>query len=1159
MNKIVLLIVVCAAVQSIWAQNLIFNEAMSSNQINIRDEDNDTPDWFELVNTGSTAIDLSTYSVCDKNDTASVWTFPPFTVGANQYLMVYASNKDRGPIYWKTIITEGDNWKYVVPDASTSTSWMNPTFDDSGWSTGASGFGYADNDDNTVLEGIVSVFIRKTFTISSVSEIADAMLHMDYDDAFVAYLNGTEIARANITSVGPPAYNAFATGSAHEAGLAEGFEIEDISSLLVDGDNVLAVQIHNAGTNSSDLSGIPYFSLGSTVNNGGTIESFMEIPQVKFHTDFKISSDGETLYLFKNKVLVDSVQIPFLPTNVSYGRDEAGDQSWRYFSDATPAAINNTTAYDTLSSKVYFSKLGGIYSGSGMYVSLSSDKVSDKIYYTTDATEPTTSSNLYTRQISVQGTTLLRAKVINNGEMPGMTSTQSYLYGVSHDLPIISLVTEPDNFFDDSTGIYVTGAVRWPSSGKDCDGGQNFWQDWERPVHVSMINTDGTLAFEQNAGVKIFGGCSRTFAQKSLSLRFRKSYGKDGLKYKVFDNLDIDKFYSLSLRNSGNDWSNTMMKDGLLGKLFPKQLDKQAFQASVVYLNGEYWGIHNLRERIDEDYVNSHYDVDESSVNMMEFHVNFKLNEVEGDGQTYLDMLDYIERNGTSADTSYDYIKSVIDVENFALYQTCNIMVKNTDWPGNNVKFWSSDEYDSKWRWMVYDLDFGFNDIGHNTLLFALDDNGPNWPNPPASTYLLRKLNENQDFQHLFINCFADMMNTKWLSGYIDPIIDEMKGGISSEIEAHKTRWGQNNYGGWSSTVDGFKSYAANRPTYIDGFIRDFYGISGTYLLSLNVSDNAQGSIKLNTIQPEVYPWSGGYFNDIPVTLIAKPNKGYRFVRWEGVITSSQDTIILTRSTETSVTAVFEEDDNYEDIIVINEINHVNMTGETSDDWVELYNAGSIDVDLSNWIIKDEQDDHEFVISEGTSIKAGEYLVVCKDTLAYRTYYGKDGEGVGNIDFGFGNTSDCVRLYNYQEVLVDSVGYNTIVDGGIRYTYQRFVEEGAEVWYVISGYGTPNAVNEKGTIISVGEKKMIQSFEVEAYPNPFAGNITIKFKNEKSGRVSINLLSLNGRLLHSISDQEYSAGHHLINWTHGSELDPGVYVLHVKSNNQVKFIKVVKH
>ncbi|MFA9388637.1 MAG: CotH kinase family protein [Prolixibacteraceae bacterium] len=1150
------------SIGELFAQELIFNEVMSSNQQYMLDSDNDTPDWFELYNAGTTPINLADYSVNDNLDPDLAWTFPSYSINPGAYILVFASGKDRKdfPLYWNTIITEGDTWKYIVPSSEPVPAWKNISFIDSGWEQGPSGFGYGDDDDQTVLNKANSVFIRKIFVVNKTSDVVEGLLHMDYDDAFVAYLNGTEIARANISSNGAPAYNAIADNSNHEArmysgGLPDAFEIENIQSLIITGNNVLAIQVHNAGSNSSDLSAIPFLSLGFSVPVDGQLAPFVEVPQKKFHTDFNISADGESLYLFKKGIIADSVQLPALPTNISYGRNAQHENSWFYFSEPTPENNNSSKAYSFLAGEVTFSVPGGIYN-SAFRLSLSSNNVNDKIYYTTDNTEPTVDDLLYSSPINISATTMFRAAVINPNGIPGFVSTQSYFFGIHHDLPVISLVTAPDNFFSYDSGIYVNGPPK-PSSGENCDNGANYWQDWEVPVHISMIETDGNLAFEQNAGVKIFGGCSRNNAQKSLSLRFRKRYGKDGLNYKVFDDLDIDTFHSLNLRSSGNDWNGTMFRDGLQTHLFPESIDKTAFRPAVVYINGEYWGIHNIRERIDEDYIASHHQVDPNSINIMEFHVNWLVNLVEGDDQHLLDLLEYIDNNDLTLNQNYEYVSTQMDVENFALYQAANICIKNTDWPGNNVKYWQSTEADMKWRWITFDTDFGFTDINHNTLTFALADNVSGWPNPAQSTYLLRQLNKNQKFRNLFINAFADELNTLWDKDELYALIDQMKGDIASEIPNHFNRWGANP-NSWSNNVNGFYSFAAQRPEVVRRFVENYYGLKGRYTLTLNVNDQDQGEIKLNTIQPNNYPWAGSYFNNVPVTLTALPKRGYRFVRWEGSLQSTQATLEVALVSSTQLKAIFEKEETLANVVLINEIFYNNLAGETPQDWIELYNTSNQSVDVSAWKVKDANDSHQFEISPETYIEANDYLVICRDKVMFSNFYSLNAKTLGNFDFGLSDTDDCVRLFDNKDYLIDSIAYsNSELDSTIAFSYQRFKKANLTEWYNVNGIGTPLAANSK-TPSSNKIKHNFNVADVLVYPNPFSEQLSVVFLLPKSGTVNIRLLSQNGlELMHSSLFYK-NEGQQLIELDNVAKLSPGVYIFVVQTEEYLTTRKVIK-
>ncbi|MCK4296834.1 MAG: hypothetical protein KAX28_09310, partial [Candidatus Marinimicrobia bacterium] len=193
---------------------------MSSNLFAIADEDGDYPDWIELYNTGITTVNLRNYGLTDNLTDTFKWIFPDINILTNEYLLLFASGKNSADriIHIETIINWGDEWKYFLGNSEPPANWREVSFDDSTWLVGASGFGYGDNDDSTDVSPDdpfaappFSVFIRKKFDINDVNSVLGVLFHVDYDDGFVAYLNGTEIARANVGTVGtPPSFDTFA-------------------------------------------------------------------------------------------------------------------------------------------------------------------------------------------------------------------------------------------------------------------------------------------------------------------------------------------------------------------------------------------------------------------------------------------------------------------------------------------------------------------------------------------------------------------------------------------------------------------------------------------------------------------------------------------------------------------------------------------------------------------------------------------------------------------------------------------------------------------------------------------------------------------------------------------------------------------------------------
>ena len=264
MEQLRLFIILTLVFNFSFSQSIRINEVASSNSI-FSDEDGDTPDWIELHNYGSEEISLNNWSLTDIIDDNNPWTFPDISIDADEYILIWASDKDRSEItYARTLINEGDSFRYIIPNQNTDINWMDSDFNDDQWSVGSSGFGYSDGDDNTYINsGTISVFLRKSFDLQNIDEINSLILDVDYDDGFVAYINGVEVARANINGT-PPLYNT-TTQIDHEAqmysgGIPDRFSISNPQELLIDGENIFSIQVHNISNTSSDMTVIPFLS-----------------------------------------------------------------------------------------------------------------------------------------------------------------------------------------------------------------------------------------------------------------------------------------------------------------------------------------------------------------------------------------------------------------------------------------------------------------------------------------------------------------------------------------------------------------------------------------------------------------------------------------------------------------------------------------------------------------------------------------------------------------------------------------------------------------------------------------------------------------------------------------------------------------------------------
>ena len=735
------------------------------------------------------------------------------------------------------------------------------------------------------------------------------LLDIDFDDGFVAYINGIEVARSNMLEA-TPAFNATAIvdreATIYQSGSPLRFEINEFQSLLNNGENVLSIQVHNISNTSSDLSLIPYLSasyLGSS-EDGVSPPDILALENPSLHTNFKLSSKGESLTLLDSSGnQVDSLDVIGLTTDKSIGRSLA-DGSVVFFAVPSPAAENTEEEFTGISvSDIIFSHNGGQFNEQS--VRLSGAKQGEEIRYTLDATVPNAQSPRYSSAISISDDTVIRARVFQDNYIPSRTASRTYITSNTHSLPIVTLVTEPDNLFDEQEGIYVYGPEQNYEDALPFFGA-NFWQDWERDVHFSFYESTGELGVALDAGIKIFGAWSRANNQRSMSIFARGRYGFSKLKYPLFPSLAYDSFESIVLRNGGNDWTKSNMRDVMMTSLMDGSgLETQAYRPVAVYLNGEYWGFYNIREKINEHFLDDKIDVDKSEINILEFNGDV----VQGSNDSYNAIIAYITNNSLAIQGNYEYVASQIDIDNLITYQIAQIYSDNQDWPGNNAKFWNSPE--TKWRWILFDTDFAFGPwdssaYNNDTLSFALSEDGPGWPNPPWSTFLVRKLLENTQFRNQFINQFADEFNGRFKTDKVREHIDAIANSMEPEMEKHFERWGEGKtVFVWQSELDVLRSFGRNRQSFLKSYIRNYFGISGMYQLSIAINNSAAGSVKLNSLQLTSANWQGEYFNNIPVTLTAVPNEGYVFSHWQGGVDEDDRVIELNRSSNTSLEAVF--------------------------------------------------------------------------------------------------------------------------------------------------------------------------------------------------------------------------------------------------------------
>ena len=727
------------------------------------------------------------------------------------------------------------------------------------------------------------------------------------------------------------------------------------------------------------------------------------------HTNFAISASGEEVILtHANGTLLDQLSPTEIPSDISIGRQPDGTGSWVFFDNPTPGESNDSESTNGQLETPIFSHTPGFYT-SGFDLEISHSEENVTIYYTLDGSAPTEDSPTYSGPLSIYNRsgepngisaiptnhstawfrsrnpkdevrkgTVVRIKAVKNGFLPAYTTRTYFVFkngSTTHNLPVISLSTNNKNLFSEETGIYVPGDHY--VEGEHNTG--NYYQrgdEWEREASLEFFEEDGDLGFSQNVGIRIHGGWTRRLPQKSLRVYARSEYGESRINYPVFPDQKYDSYDRLILRNSGNDWGFTLLRDAaaqLIVKHF--NMDTQAHRPAAVYINGEYWGLHNIRERYDSHYLERVYGIDRDNID----YLSGRWTAEDGDNSEYGKLLNFIENQDLALSSSMNHIRKKIDLDNFLDYYTAQVYFANVDWPQNNVEFWrlkvpyredAPPGHDGRWRWMPYDFDKSFGaTIGTTEILpeesfdmieWILAEKNPinnqEWPG-----LIFRKLLQNQGFKIDFINRLADHLNTSFQPERMTAIVDSLKGLIEMEMENHFDRWiYPKGYSAWESNIDDMYNFIEARGEYLREHIMEHFGIESTTMITVDSSHPSKKYVKINSldissettgISSNPFPWKGTYFSGIPVQLKAATHEEDRFSHWvvNDQMVFDPEIVVLPDTTET-VLAVFEERQ-------LSEINpHLLAGGEYHfSDWGEDEPAASYPASMG-FVYMDEED-----------------------------------------------------------------------------------------------------------------------------------------------------------------------------------------------------------
>lgn len=910
---------------------IVINEVSSASVSTYLDEDGDQEDWIEFYNPTASPINMGGYTISSiENGKTKSWTFPSINIKANDYLTVFCSKKNRNAYFdhWEVPVYPQLPWKYFLGTVNPPANWPDITFNDASWLTGIGGIGYGDGDDSTITPPITSVFMRTSFNIADTSKIPTALLFLDYDDGFVAYLNGVEIARANIGIYGDrPNFNTWAYDE-HEATVystgnfsgAYFVSPEVVDAAIKPGVNVFSIQVHNFSSGTDDLSMIPYFLIGV---NDTAVTYFPFAATVNLHTSFNLNSTGQELIL-KDALgnMVDQKIIGDMQLNNTFGRRPNGANNWYYFDAPTPDTTNNTSAfYNNYLSKPSFSLGAGFYNSTQTLGMSSSTSL---IRYTLDGKDPDQTSALYSSPITIDSTMVVRARTYSTDplQLPSEIITNTYFINENIELPVVSLTSDPYNLFDYYYGIYVFGpnadTVNVPFQGS------NFWQGWERPANIEYFDPNGNLGFETPSSIAIQGNYSKAWPQRGFAVKTKENYKGETIDYPLFpDKSHITQYKSFNIRNAGSDWNKAHMRDRFNQKNAQKSTSLEIMDGRpcVLFINGDYWGVYELREKQDKDYIENNSGVPAENIDFLQFDGSI----IEGSNTAFLSMSNWIGANDMSIPANYTTAKNMLDVENFCDYFITETYILNIDWLGsytNNIKFWRPNNPVGKWRYVLWDTDLslGFASAWGGAVSTDFLDVAINPVTANPHSTMLSGLLANTEFKNYFVDRYADLMNTIFLPSTMQQNADVLHDEMLPEMARHFTRWGGSFWGGligpsdnvteWENEIDTMMLFATNRIGFARNQIQSQFGLTKQVDITLDVIPAGAGKIKISTITPESLPWTGVYFDGVPVTITAIPNPGYEFKYWEAnsnlVTNDSLSSITLNVDTNDLFKAHFE-------------------------------------------------------------------------------------------------------------------------------------------------------------------------------------------------------------------------------------------------------------
>lgn len=906
------------------------------------------------------------------------------------------------------------------------------------------------------------------------------------------------------------------------------------------------------------------------------------------HTNFNLTQLRPDQVVLANPQgqIIESHEMFVTQTNHSYGRLTDGGNDWGVFNTPTPGQTN-TGGFMGYTSKPTFDVEAGNYPSTQL-VTISSSGSNEQIRYTTNGSTPTPSSNLYTGPITVASTTVLRARSFSSNPqiLPGFIETNTYLINENHTLPIFSFAGDADilALFNGNNTLRPRG-------------------------HFEYFERDGQFVDENFGDFDKHGNDSWNYAQRGVDFVSRDDHGYNRrLEHQFFATSDRTRFRRLMVKAAANDNyphanGGAHIRDSYvqtLSQLAGLDLDERSSTNVILYLNGQYWGVYDVRERVDDNnftdyYYNQDYIYRESD-DYLQFLKTWGATQAHFGNQpaitAWSSLTQYVQNNNMGVQTNFDFVNSQLNIGSLIDYFVINSFVVSRDWLNYNTGWWRGTNPlgdAQKWRYILWDME---GSLGHYINFTGMPDVSAtaspcqveNLNVGQGHTQTLRKLiQENPSVRQMYITRYADLLNTHLSCDRIVEVFDSMVAVIAPEMPRQISRWG-GNLSTWQANVQNARNFLLTRCSHLmNTGLANCYNLTGPFATTFNVEPAGAGQIKMNSEWLPTYPFAAQVFGNIETLLQSESFPGYTFSHWvvDGAVINPDPTspsINIELSQATNVTAHFNEiPTGSGDLIYYWHFNNLNTPNDVTQipaDYQLIQEAaplmtytgtGPRDIDANNngSVLNLHQDEEAGRCARVRNPSDNRALVFDLPTTGYENIY---------FDYAVERTNQG-QLNNLVSYSID--GSNFITAGlsesqfsistefgiiSLDFTGISQVNNNPNFKVRISFEGNTTASNGnnrfdnitlKGTpMVDLSLNESSIQTEIQVFPNPFTDAVTIR---SSSVITKIDVYDLMGKryLSNAVADNKQTQ-------LNLGELAKGVYMIQVSTQHGEYKVRLVK-